>query len=101
MSNKATKQKQLNPQPSNKIIGAGEFTIPISYRWACTNDIVHITTKDRYRGVITAEIPVATLRDIISQVDKAAAHKVVPLNEPIIKETKKKPSIFDVLPDQR
>jgi hypothetical protein len=69
MPNKATKQKQLKPTHQDAIVGAGEFTIPTSYRWACSANVVHITTKDRYRGVVTTEIPIATMREIIHQVD--------------------------------
>jgi hypothetical protein len=70
MPNKATKQKQLT-KPKNRdiIVGVGEFTIPVSFKWTITGDMVHIVTKDRYRGIVTTEIPIATLREILSQVD--------------------------------
>lgn len=100
MPNKVAKHKQLKPTAhSDVIIGAGEFTIPISYRWACTGDIVHITTKDRYRGIITAEIPVAVIRDILSQVDSPKVKKPIVKQEPTT--PKRKPSIFDLLPPEQ
>jgi len=71
MPNKATKRKQLQAlsKKADVIKGVGEFTIPVSFKWTITGDMVHIITKDRYRGVVTTELPIATLREILSQVD--------------------------------
>jgi hypothetical protein len=72
MVNKATKEKQLEkPKNRDVIIGAGGFTVPVSYKWTCTKNIVHILTLDRYRGIVTVEIPIETLREILQAVDKA------------------------------
>lgn len=71
MVNKATKQKQLEkPKNRDVIIGAGGFTIPVSYKWTLTKDMVHIVTRDRYRGIVTTEIPVETIREILQAVER-------------------------------
>lgn len=66
-----TKEKKVDKRFA--LTGVGEFTIPVTYKWTCEFGRVILTTKNRYQGIASMEIPVKDLRDMLRQIDSIEA----------------------------